>query len=203
MFFQTGNFRTHCRCLLEQGVVRLVSFGECGVLTDREFRLAEKFLEECIHSLEAVRVSRVISQQNVMLQKVNVVFPTVEKNQPIFEELVEWRKILSEESAASLGNYVLLDVDEHLRNLLSDAANYFPPSRLQLGQPCFDHMRLLAALKILAPLPNPFLPFQNQVGELIGELLGEEFQKGKTENKVNLNIFVILRLRECALEQIR
>jgi len=64
-------------------------------------------------------------------------------------------------------------------------------------------MRLLAALKILAPLPNPFLPFQDQVGELIGELLGEEFQKGETENKVNLDIFVILRLCEGALQEIR
>src|SRR5207247_3544281 len=37
-----------------------------------------------------------------------------------------------------------------------------PPRGLQLRQPCFDDMRLLAALEMFAPLAYPFLAFRSE-----------------------------------------
>ncbi len=103
---------------------------------------------------------------------------------------------------ARFGNDIVLDVGKHLRDLLPHAANNFSPRRLQLRQPRFDHVRLLAALEIFAALADPFLPFQNQVGELIGQFLRDEFQQAQAENEIDLDIFVIFGLGQRALQQV-
>ena len=63
-------------------------------------------------------------------------------------------------------------------------------------------MRLLAALEIFAPLANPFLPFQDEVRKLIGQFLRQEFQQRQPEGKIDLDVFMIFRLGEAALQNL-
>src|SRR5271165_2414067 len=126
-----------------------------------------------------------------MLQKINVVFSTVEKNQPVLQQLIQRRKIISEECPPRFANDAVFNVGKHLRDLLSNAPDNFSPRRLQLRQPRFNHVGLLAALEIFAALADPFLPFQNQIGELIGQFLSDEFQQAQPENEINLDVLVI------------
>src|SRR5580704_729906 len=64
-------------------------------------------------------------------------------------------------------------------------------------------MRLLAALEVLTSLPDPFLPFQDEIGELIGQFLGEKFQQTESKNEIDLNILIILGLSQRALQEVR
>src|SRR5712692_9100553 len=137
-----------------------------------------------------------------MLQKENVVFPAVEKNQPILAKLVVGGEIFTKQGAAGFGNDVVFHIGNNLRHLLSNAADDFPSARLQLGQPCFDDVRLLAALEMLAPLANPFLAFEDQVGKLIAHFEGQEFQQAQPEEQIDLNIFVIFGKRQRTLQQL-
>ena len=137
----------------------------------RKPRLTKKFLEQRVHGLKAVRVARVISQQDVVLQEENVVFSAVEKDQPVLHQFIERSKIFAEERPPRFGNDIIFDVREHLRNLLAYTANDSPPRGLQFRQARLDHVRLLAAFEVFASLADPFLAFQDQVGELIGQFL--------------------------------
>src|SRR6267142_1401914 len=62
-------------------------------MAGRNAGLAEEFLEKRVHGLEAVGVAGIIAQQDIMLQKENVVFPAVEENQPVLAKLVKRDKI--------------------------------------------------------------------------------------------------------------
>src|SRR5712692_1326598 len=137
-----------------------------------------------------------------MLQKENVVFPAVEKNQPILAKLVVGGEIFTKQGAAGFGNDVVFHIGNNLRHLLSNAADDFPSARLQLGQPCFDDVRLLAALEMLAPLADPLFAFEDQVGKLIANFEGQKFQQAQPEEQVDLNIFVILGLCQRTLQNL-
>src|SRR5579859_1540012 len=136
-----------------------------------------------------------------MLQKIDIVLSAVQKYDPVFQQFIKRRKILAEQRTASLGDDIFLDIHKHLGDLLPDPADHPPPGRLQLRQPRLDNVRLLAALEVLAALPNPFLPFQNEISELIGEFLSKKLQKAETEYQIDLDVLVIFRLCEGALKK--
>src|ERR1700694_2178724 len=54
---------------------------------------------------------------------------------------------------------------------------------------------------MLTALANPFLAFEDQVGKLIADFEGQKFQQAQTEEQVDLNIFMILGLRQRTLQQ--
>ena len=83
LLFEIGDLRTHRRRLLEQRVMRLIGLCKRRILPNCEPRLAKKFLKQRVHRFEAVRVTRVVPQQDVMLQEEHVIFPAVEKNNPV------------------------------------------------------------------------------------------------------------------------
>src|SRR5260370_97339 len=151
--------------------------------------LKEKFLKERVHGLKAVGVTSIISEQDVMFQKENVVFPAIEENQPVLAKFVIGSEIFAKQGAARFCDDVVFHVDHDLRHLLSHAANDAPPGGLHLRQTCFDDVRLLAALKMLAALANPFLAFENKVGKLIAHFEGQKFQQAQPEEQVDLYIF--------------
>src|SRR5437899_1556269 len=165
--------------------------------------LAQEFLKECVGGLKAIGVTGVVAQEDVVLEKENVVFAAIEKDEPIFAKLIVGRKIFSKQRAAGFGNDIVFDVDNNLGYLLSHTANDAAAGGLQLRQTRFDDVGLLAALEMLAALANPFLAFENQIGELVANLEGQEFQQAQTEEKVNLYIFVILSLGQRTLQQLR
>src|SRR5262249_41820163 len=99
-----------------------------------------------------------------MFEEVDVVLAAVEKDDTVLEQVVEWKEVFTEERAARFNNDVFLDIDQHLRDLLTHAANNSASRGLQLRQACFDNVSLLAAFEVFAPLTDPLLPFQNQVG---------------------------------------
>src|SRR5437016_4626131 len=137
------------------------------VMTGRNTGLAEEFLEKRVHGLKAVGITGIVTQENVMLQKINVVFPAVEENQPVLTKLVIGTEFFAKQGAPGLCDDVVFHVDNNLRHLLSRAADD-PPSRgLKFRQPCFDDVCLLTALKMLTPLAYPFLAFEDQIGKLI------------------------------------
>src|SRR5262249_25960868 len=117
-------------------------------------------------------------------------------------QIVERRKVFAKQGATRFGNDVLLDVYQYLRNLLPDAAHHPPPRGLQLREPRLDHVCLLAALEVFSALPDPFLPFQDQVGELVADFEVQELKDGQAKEQVNFNVLLILRLCQRALQDL-
>src|SRR5258708_3794629 len=107
----------------------------------RNAGLAEKFLEKRVHGLKAIGVAGIIAQEDVMLQKVNVVFPAVEKNQPVLAKFVIGSEIFAKKGATGFCDDVVFHVGDNLRHLLSHAAEDASPRGLQLRQACFDEDR--------------------------------------------------------------
>ena len=144
-------------------------------MAGRNAGLAEEILEKRVHSLKAVGVTGIIAQEDVMLQKENVVLPAVEENQPVLTKLVIRSEFFAEQGAAGFCNGVVFHVGNNLRHLLPHAADYGPSRGLQFRQACFDDVGLLAALELLASLAYPFLPFKDEVGKLIAHFEGQKF----------------------------
>jgi len=137
-----------------------------------------------------------------MLQKENVVFPAVEENQPVLAKLVKRNEIFAKQGAAAFCDDVVFHVADNLRHLLSYPANDTLPRGLQLRQSCFDDVRLLTPLEMLAPLADPFLAFEDKVGKLIARFEGQKFQQAHPEEQVDFYIFVILGLRQRTLQEL-
>src|SRR5580765_6038018 len=97
------------------GVRRLLAEGDAG--------FAQEILKERIHSLETVRVARIVSQQDIILQKVDVLFHPVEKDEAVLAKFIKGCEVLSKEGAAGPGDDVVLDVHDDLSDLQPDAAN--------------------------------------------------------------------------------
>src|SRR5260370_29224963 len=171
------------------------------LMAGRNAGLAEEILEKRVHSLKAVGVTGIIAQEDVMLQKENVVLPAVEENQPVLTKLVIRSEFFAEQGAAGFRNDVVFHVGNNLRHLLSHAADYGPSRGLQFRQTCFDDVRLLAALEMLASLADPFLAFEDKVGKLIAHFEGQKFQQGQPEKQVYLYVFVIFGLSQRTLQQ--
>ena len=180
----------------------LDSFCVSGVVAESDTGLAEEFLEERVHGLKAVGVTSIIAQQNVVLQEENVVFPAVEKNQPVLAELVINSEVLAKQCAARFCDNVVFHVANDLSHLLSHTADNAPAGGLQFGQARFDDVRLLTAFKMFASLTDPFLSFEDEVGKLIADLEGQEFQQAKAEQQVDLDVFLILGLCQSALQEL-
>jgi hypothetical protein len=89
-----------------------------------------------------------------------------------------------------------------LRDLLADNAHDATPRRLQFGQLGFNDVSLLAALEMLATLTNPFLSFKDEVGELIADFDGQEFQSSEPKDEVDFDIFVEFCLSDGALHEV-
>src|SRR5262249_8758763 len=157
-------------------------------------------LKESVHDLEAVRVAVVIAEQNVVLEEVDVVLAAVQEDDAVLQQLVKRQEVFAEKRPARLEDDVLLDVNEHLCHLLAHAAHHPAPRRLQLGKPRFDDVRLLAALEMLAALPDPLLPFLNQVGELVADLEVQELQDSQPEEQVDLDVFLVFGVGQGALQ---
>src|SRR5579885_2413068 len=202
LLLEVGDFRANGFRLPENRIVSGASFAEGGILADGQTSLAHEILEECVHHLEAVGVPDVVAEQDVVLEKVDVVLAAIEKNEAILQQVVERREVIAEERAARLGDDGLLDVNEDLRNLLANCADDRLASRLQLGEPRLNHVRGLASLEVLSALPNPFLAFQDEIGELISGLLGEELDERKPEEQIDFDIFLILGLGERTLQEV-
>src|SRR5882762_4644403 len=180
----------------------LDSFRVRGVVAEPDTGLEEEFLEEHVHGLKAVGVAGIIAKQDVVLQEEIVVFPTIEKNQAVLAEFVISSEILAKQCAARFCDDVVFHVANDLSHLLSDTAYNTPARGLQLGQACFDDVCLLTAFKMFASLADPFLSFEDEVGKLIADLDGQEFQQPKAEQQVDLDVFVILRLRQSTLQDL-
>ncbi len=93
------------------------------VLADAKASLAQEFMKERIHDLETVRIADIIAEQDIILEKKPVVRAAIEKDQPIFQQLVERREIFTKQGSAGFADDVFFRVGDHLRNLLSDNAN--------------------------------------------------------------------------------
>src|SRR5258708_9701475 len=182
--------------------MRLDSFRVRRVVTDSHTGLTKEFLEEHVHGLKAVRVTGIIAEQDVVLQEEIVVFPSVEKNQPVLAELVISGEILANQRASCVCADVVFHVADNLRHLLPHTADNAPAGGLQFGQACFDDVRLLTAFKMFASLANPFLSFEDEVGKLIADLESQKCQQGKAEQQVDLNVFVMLSLCQSALHDL-
>src|SRR5260370_20957844 len=105
----------------------LDSFCVGRVVAELNAGLTEKFLKERVHGLKAVGVTSIISQQDVMFQKENVVFPAIEENQPFLAKLIIGSEILANQCSARFCADVVFHVDHDLRPLLSHAADEPPP----------------------------------------------------------------------------
>ena len=55
---------------------------------------------------------------------------------------------------------------------------------------------------MFASLADPFLSFEDEVGKLVADLEGQEFQQPKAEQQVDLDVFVILRVRQSTLQDL-
>src|SRR5260370_37369952 len=107
-------------------------------MAGRNAGLAEEFLEKRVHGLEAVGVAGIIAQQDIMLQKENVVFPAVEENQPVLAKLVKRNEIFAKQGAAGFCDDDVLLVADKLRHLLYYAATCTPPLGLHHLHTCFN-----------------------------------------------------------------
>ena len=125
--------------------------------TERDARFPQKFLKQLVHGFETIRVANIVSEENVVFQKENVVFPAIEENNAILAQLVEGSEIFAKKSAAGFADDVLFHVRNDLRYLLADAPQDCAPPGLQFREPRFDDVRLLAALVMFATLADPFL----------------------------------------------
>src|SRR5258706_3312411 len=129
------------------------------ILADAKASLAQKFMKERIHDLETVWIADIIAEQDIILEKKPVIRAAIEKDQPVFQQLVERREIFAKQGPASFADDVFFRVGNHLCNLLSDDANDAPAGGLQFRQLSLDYVGLLAALKMLPALTNPLLAF--------------------------------------------
>ncbi len=103
-----------------------------GIMAEGDAGLAEEFLKKLVHGLKAVGVTGIVTQQDVMLEKKNIVFTAVEENQPVLAKLVIGGEIFAKESAARFCDDVVFDVDHNLRHLLAHTADHTSPGGLQL-----------------------------------------------------------------------
>src|SRR4029077_10307450 len=110
-----------------------------------------------------------------------IVFAAIEEDQLVFQQFVKGSEVFAKKRAARLRDDVFFHVGENQRNLLAHSPEDAPPRRLQLRQTRFDDVGLLGTVKIFTSLADPFLTFQNQVGELIAEFLGKAFQDRQPE----------------------
>src|SRR6266436_399944 len=131
LLFEQGDVVANGLNRFQQRGMGLNCFGVRGLLAGGEAGFAQKFLKERVHGLEAIRVASVVSQQDVILKKINVVLHAIEEDKAVLAKLVERREVLSEEGAAGLGDDVVFHVHNDLRNLLSDAADDGTAGRLQ------------------------------------------------------------------------
>src|SRR5258708_39540496 len=101
----------------------------------RNAGLAEKFLEKRVHGLKAIGVAGIIAQEDVMLQKVNVVFPAVEKNQPVLAKLVIGSEIFAKQGATGFCEYGVFHVIKaRLAELQSARRRVLRPGGRQFAQ---------------------------------------------------------------------
>jgi hypothetical protein len=73
---------------------------------------------------------------------------------------------------------------------------------LKLRELGFDDVGLLAALEMFAALANPFLAFEDEIGELIADFEGEKFQETQAEEQVDLDVLVKIFLGNRALHEV-
>src|SRR4029077_9715570 len=128
---------------------------------------------------------------DVVFEKKPVILAAIEKDQAIFQQLVQWREVLAKERTARFADDVFFGIDDHLRDLLADDVNHAAPRRLQLRELGFDDVSLLAALEMFAALANPFLAFEDEIGELIADFKGEKFQETQGEDPIDLDVLLI------------
>ena len=95
-------FREIFPLLFERGQFRVAPF-RLRLVSSRKFsapsvtwrflrkfdtRFFQEFLKERVHGLKAVGVASVVSKENVVLQKVKIVFAAVEENQAVLQKFV-------------------------------------------------------------------------------------------------------------------
>ncbi len=181
LLFQARDFAPHGMGQFQQLIVRINGFGLSGILANGQARFAQEFLKQRVHGLEAVRVSRVIPQQYVILEEENIIFAAVEEDQAVLKQFVQRSKIFSKECTARFRDYAVLHFGDDVGNLLAHPSDNRTAGRLQLGQTRFDDVRLLASFEMLAALPDPLLAFQDEVAKLIAEFKGEVFENRQAE----------------------
>ncbi len=165
--------------------------------------LLQELVEQRIHGLLAVRIARIVAQENVMLHKEEIVLAAIQEDQTVLQDFVVGCKLLPKQGPACLADDVFLDVSEDLRHQLPDQPQHIAPRRLHLRQPRLDDMCRLAALKELAALAHVFFAIQDHVGELVLQLAGDELQDGQPEEQVNLDVLLMLGAGQRALQQLR
>src|SRR4029077_17930181 len=85
---------------------------------------------------------------------------------------------------------------------LADDVNHAAPRRLQLRELGFDDVSLLAALEMFAALANPFLAFEDEIGELIADFKGEKFQETQAAETIDFDGRVKFFLGHRALHEV-
>src|SRR6266849_1797641 len=100
LLFEQGDVVANGLNRFQQGGMSVNRLGVRELLADGEASFAQKLLEQLVHGLEAIRVAGVVPQEDVILQKINVVLHAVEEDEAVLAKLVEGREVLSEEGAA-------------------------------------------------------------------------------------------------------
>src|ERR1700730_4500198 len=90
LFLEVDDFVAHRLRLLEQRAVSLVGFGIRRIFAYGQAGFTQKFVKERVHDLAAVGVAHVATEQDVVLEKKPVIFAAIEKDQPIFQQVVKW-----------------------------------------------------------------------------------------------------------------
>src|SRR5213083_1525145 len=132
LFRSIRDFRLNRLYRFQQPSVRLDGFGVGRVMAERNPGLTKEFLEKLVHGLKAVGVTRIVAQQDVMLEKKNIVFTAIEKNQPVLAKLVIGSEIFAKEGAARFCDDIVFYIDHSLRHLLAHTADHASPGGLQL-----------------------------------------------------------------------
>ncbi len=202
LLLEAGDFRTaghgavHQFLVLAPGVVQVISLiaGQDGFPQEIE--------EHSVECLEAVLIAQVISEQDVLLEKEDVVLAAFDKGQAVVQNISSGRAFVAEQRFSGPSEAVLLDVHNRLKHMLAHGAEQIAAVGLQFGEAGLDHMGLLGAIEMRAASADPLLGFEQEIRKLRADFLREVLQQGHAEQQIDLDIFFVLGFLKPRIEKI-
>src|ERR1700688_2243984 len=79
----------------------------------------KKIEEDCIERLEAVLVARVISEQDVLLEKEHVILTAFDEGQPVVQNVVSCRGLVAKQGLPGPRQGTFLDLLDRLKHVLA------------------------------------------------------------------------------------